>query len=113
MLRQPLILFFSDSKCETPILHIRFDGITLTGTKSTPMVVWAKNISGHELINVEIHIINANGIDDPDITVEPYKVGFFPPDAMQLVTISFHPSPTRTEPLRGEIQVSCVMVKRA
>lgn len=112
MLHQPLIFFYSDKECENQIFSVFFDGVTLVGNKSVPKTVWAKNISGNELLRVEIHIIDKVGNVEEDVTVEPSLISYFTPDSIEEITFVFHPSATRTEPLKGEIQVSCVMIKR-
>lgn len=113
MLRQPLIYFYSDNELKNPLYTIKFEGVTLVGTRSKPFEIWAKNISENELLNVEIHIVDANNITEKDVEIMPNKISFFPPDAIAKITLTFVPSAIRSEPLKGDIIVSCVLVKRA
>ena len=106
MLSQPLIYFYSDSNLTIPLNSIKFEGITLSGNKK-PLYAYAKNICGHELVNIQITV------DDPDVDVIPSTIEHMKPDEVVAVSFYFHPPLDRTEPLRADLKVTCVMVKRA
>jgi hypothetical protein len=101
------IRFFKDKECMFPVENLTFEGITLAGTKK-PIVLWAKNTSGFEMINIVIEP------QDKDVVAEPASIIAMQPNLVTPVVFVFQPSIDRTEPLRNcSINVSCVIIKRA
>ncbi len=101
------IRFFRDKECQFPVESLTFEGITLAGTKK-PTVLWAKNTSGFEMINIVIEP------EDKDVTATPASIIAMQPNQVEAIIFMFEPAVDRTEPLRNcPINVSCVMIKRA
>ena len=76
------IRFFKDKECQFPVESLTFEGITLAGTKK-PKVLWAKNTSGHEMINIVIEP------QDKDVVAEPASIIAMQPDQVVAVVFVF------------------------
>jgi hypothetical protein len=105
-MREKLVRFYKDEGLKEEILRFRFDGITISGDTSKPVTLYIRNVSGYELVNVRVQVM------DNDVTVIPAVIDILYPDQVKAVSFSWHPELTREKPLDADIVVTAVVVKR-
>jgi hypothetical protein len=98
---------FEDAECRNPISSIKKADFVSAGTVSDKIVVYAKNISGFDLVNMDFFT------DDSDLSIEPHKIQMLESGKVISLTIIWKPNALRETALNAIISYRANVVKRA
>jgi len=109
MFKYELLKAFRNKECTVELKNkiIKFPEIVQAGFQSKPLVIFVKNISIYELM--DIALVAA----DSEVSLTPSSVQTLMPSSVVSVVVVWKPSITREEPLRTKINCSAKVVKRA
>jgi hypothetical protein len=98
---------FEDEECRTPITSIKKEDFVSAGTVSDKIIVYVKNVSSFDLINMDFFT------DDPDLSIEPQRVQMLESGKVISLTIVWKPKVLRETALNAMISYRADVVKRA
>lgn len=98
---------FEDAECRKPITSIKKSDFVSAGTTSDKIIVYVKNISSFDLINMTFFT------DDPDLSIEPQLIQMLESGKVVSLTIIWKPKALRETALNAMISYRADVVKRA
>lgn len=103
---RPFLAFFEDRKRTLRITKLKRDNPVNAGKVSEKIVLWAKNITGNELLNVQI------SVNDKEVMVSPSIFKRIDKDEVVKVTFIWKPDINRKTALKTKLKSAATEVIR-
>ena len=98
---------FEDVECRKPISSIKKEDFVSAGTVSDKIIVYVKNISSFDLVDMDFFT------NDPDLLIEPQRIQMLESGKVVSLTIVWKPNVLRETALNAIISYRASVVKRA